>query len=617
MFPINFPPIINIPPLNFPPTSVPIPNASMVDPDKETGLPRDLWWRIEGLPLTPDLTPALQATIADPAWLLCRQWQFLEFAGDDAGTPIQVSVQGEVSPLSRFAPGVATPATPYTPRDYSTDALPLETAVEREPVWSRHPRIVAEAGQHLIRMLVAAGVAPVRDAVLASFPLTLPPALDAGSDTAGDEWRQLAQSRVIDAAKLAAAILTARGTAPTLTTLPAGLSVDAASRPKTLDVLTRWLAWFQSAVVEPDGAESWSPRRLEYSFAVGGASSAGEVVLDAQSYADGNLDWYSVTGAGQTLGTPPATPTMLTVPPSLPTPVEYAGKPADRFWEFEDTNVSFGIIDAGPTDLARMALIEFSLIYGNDWFVVPLTLPVGSVFHATTFTVRDTFGVDTIIGPSKNTGATAWSVFSLAGGHVPDGAFFLAPTLIDTLESAPLEEVALFRDEMANMVWGVERTVQGISGDPYDRTNDEYQRAAQQQVSGPPVDAQLVYRLASSVPDNWIPFVPGPAEGSNPGTNPVIQLQRRAMVRVEIDGSRVTVQPRGVLLRSDPTKTAATEPSLRIEEEEVPREGAVVTRTFQFARWFDGRSLLWAGKRKRPGRGEGSSGLRFDVSDKA
>jgi len=29
--------------------------------------------------------------------------------------------------------------------------------------------------------------------------------------------------------------------------------------------------------------------------------------------------------------------------------------------------------------------------------------------------------------------------------------------------------------------------------------------------------------------------------------------------------------------------------------------------------WFDGRSLLWLGRRKRPGRGEGSSGLRFDV----
>ena len=138
----------------------------------------------------------------------------------------------------------------------------------------------------------------------------------------------------------------------------------------------------------------------------------------------------------------------------------------------------------------------------------------------------------------------------------------------------------------------------------------------QQQVSGPPVDAKLVYRLATSVPDNWIPFVPVAADGSS-GTNPVVQLQRRVLVRTEDDGTRTRVHPRGTLLRSDLRQSAESEPPLRIEEEEVPREGVVVTRSFQFGRWFDGRSLLWVGKRKRPGRGEGSSGLRFDVTERA
>ncbi|MEV5434158.1 hypothetical protein [Streptomyces sp. NPDC052701] len=44
--------------------------------------------------------------------------------------------------------------------------------------------------------------------------------------------------------------------------------------------------------------------------------------------------------------------------------------------------------------------------------------------------------------------------------------------------------------------------------------------------------------------------------------------------------------------------------------EEVPREG--VTRTHQYARAVDGRGLLWTTRRARPGRGESSSGLRFD-----
>ena len=33
-------------------------------------------------------------------------------------------------------------------------------------------------------------------------------------------------------------------------------------------------------------------------------------------------------------------------------------------------------IDAGPSDVARMALLEFALVYGNDFFAMPLRLPV-------------------------------------------------------------------------------------------------------------------------------------------------------------------------------------------------------------------------------------------------
>ena len=62
------------------------------------------WSRLEPLPLTPALGPGLQAAVADPLWLLARQWQFLEFAGEDAGTPIEVHVTGEAAALSRYLP---------------------------------------------------------------------------------------------------------------------------------------------------------------------------------------------------------------------------------------------------------------------------------------------------------------------------------------------------------------------------------------------------------------------------------------------------------------------------------------------------------------------------------
>jgi hypothetical protein len=594
-----------------------IANATLADADRIVQPALNTWQRLEPLPMASDIQPALQAAVADPFWLLCRQWQFLEFAGEDAGTPIQVRVEGEMGSLSRYLAGPVGFSGTARSTPYSAEAIPLEVAVEREPVRARHPRLTAEAGLHLVRMLNAAGIGALRDAFVAAYPLTILPALDAGADVVGDEWQRIAAGRAIDARALAAVLLPLRSATGELAALPATPVVSADARVKALDVLGRWLAWYQDSITEPDTADAWNPQRLEYAFATGGSLNGAEVVFVADEYADGALDWYSVVGNPRSIGAAIVAPSIVQIAPTLPTPVEYTGKPADRFWEFEDASVHFGVMDAGPTDLARMLLIEFSLIYGNDWFVVPLTMPVGSLFRTTAFTVVDTFGVVTTIEQSRNTTNPSWSLFEIPGWKMPRNVLFLAPTLADTLESEPIEEVAFFRDEMANMAWGVERRVQGVSGDPYDRRDDEYKRAARQTVSGPPVDAQLVYRLSASVPENWIPLVPVPAIASDAVANPPVQLQRRAMLRTEIDGTRRAIQPRGVLLRSQLDQPVETETPLRIEEEEVPREGVVVTRSFQFARWFDGRSLLWMGRRNRPGRGEGSSGMRFDATDRA
>ena len=123
-----------------------------------------------------------------------------------------------------------------------------------------------------------------------------------------------------------------------------------------------------------------------------------------------------------------------------------------------------------------------------------------------------------------------------------------------------------------------------------------------------------MYRLATPVPENWIPFTP---VAKAPITSPAydVQLERRTMLRFHEDESTSEVHPKGILLRTDLSQDVETEPPLRLEEEEVPRAGAIVTRSFQFARWLGGRGYLWVGRAKRTGRGEGSSGLRYDTSD--
>ncbi|PZU98061.1 MAG: hypothetical protein DCF32_20150 [Leptolyngbya sp.] len=71
---------------------------------------------------------------------------------------------------------------------------------------------------------------------------------------------------------------------------------------------------------------------------------------------------------------------------------------------------------------------------------------------------------------------------------------------------------------------------------------------------------------------------------------------------------------RRTLLRTDLSHSVEDEPALRLHEEDVPREGVQVTRSFQYTRWLDGQRYLGVRRCKRFGRGEGSSGLRFDAS---
>jgi hypothetical protein len=297
----------------------------------------------------------------------------------------------------------------------------------------------------------------------------------------------------------------------------------------------------------------------------------------------------------------------------LPTPISFGGMPARRWWEFEDAKVDFGKIDAGSVDLARMLLIEFNSLYGNDHFVIPIDIEVGSICRIRSLVVKDNFGARTLIKPSSEVATPdgTWQMFHISLDHrvadqgttVPE-FLFLPPVLGPSLQSASLEEVLFLRDEMANLAWAIERTVEGPSGRPVNRFEafQEQRRREEQTGASAPVQpnanstAPLVYRLATSVPPHWIPLLPVQV-GER-----AIRLQLREMYD-PVTGKGI--EPQGIVLK-------ATNP-LEIYNEEVPRAGARVTRAYQYARWIDGSTHLWIGRRKQPGRGEGSSGLRFDI----
>jgi hypothetical protein len=345
----------------------------------------------------------------------------------------------------------------------------------------------------------------------------------------------------------------------------------------------------------------------------------------------------------------------------VPTAVTYPGMPASRLWEFEDGRVNFGMLGASKIDLARVAVIEYALVFGNDWFTLPITLPVNAIYQVEKLDVLDNFGIVVKIPPAKNPDGTQWTMYEMSVSASPLVArprltdrLFLCPA-VSALEGPPLEHVLMMRDEMANMVWGIEKRVQGTSGEPLDRKFESNRLSTNQELR-PPADAVVVpggaplnYVLQTPVAANWIPFLPVKKAGATP-FNWSIQLQRAVVThhyqvtQARLDDPRnadykafierlreapfveekveqgspdnrlqgFMFHPRGSLLRLDPNVAVETD-YLRVEEEEVPRDGIELTRAFNYARDAQGRALLWIGRRKTTGRGEGASGLRFDV----
>ena len=176
--------------------------------------------------------------------------------------------------------------------------------------------------------------------------------------------------------------------------------------------------------------------------------------------------------------------------------------------------------------------------------------------------------------------------------------FFLPPSLVQNLEGSPIEEVLFLRDEMANMAWGVERVIESASERQLNRF--EQQRTTAQPPPQTSPTTKSIYKLASEVPGYWVPLVPVK-------TTTGLRLQRGKVLK--LDGKQEFMEAQGRILNS----AVKDQEGLSIFEEEIPREGIRVTRSYQLTRWHDGSTHLWIGRRKRVGSGEGSSGLRFDT----
>jgi len=91
--------------------------------------------------------------------------------------------------------------------------------------------------------------------------------------------------------------------------------------------------------------------------------------------------------------------------------------PNARWWKFEDSRTDLGDIRRPNLNFLSMLLIEFALIFSNDWFIIPLRQRTGSLSKIEKINVIDTFGIVDEISPIVDTfpDEHLWSMYTLSG----------------------------------------------------------------------------------------------------------------------------------------------------------------------------------------------------------
>lgn len=601
------------------------------------------WNALESRARTRNIDRALKAEIRDPMWMLSRQWQWGEFNGEDGGSIVYSKLSMRTTKMNRYTQLVSNPVN----KPYNND-IPLECLVERVNVdIAQDWMLRLEAGDYWLKLCRKKFSADqsafdnYKQGFVGAYAFELPKGPDpldfadplvyqskqieyAQLTTREDTWLVLnaAHGRVIDGQKL-------------LSALQAGSVfnhsfINSADNTLLLEIRNEFLTWYLKHYSDPMASDpAWSKNYLEHQFQCSAPHPADpfqKIKLNGREYSGEQLDWYNVdvvidptTGVDDTSQTFNEAVTKNEVNVLIPSRLAFPGMPSPRWWQMEDHQVDYGNMLINTTDISKLLLLDFMINCAENWYIIPHAAEVGSLIELEGIEVKDNFGIRTLIRSGNQVDSSGgssyrkWGVFQLereSGNQPPGSLLFLAPAVPNILESKPVEKISFIRDETANLVWGIEQTISsgltgGVDGHEASVALRNYLQPPSDDVPvsnnpDPDQPVALKYKLATSVPENWIPFIPVHTTDSNRS----IQLQRAKMQRTIPDFSN-DILPRTNLLK------APLSPYF-IHEEEVPKAGRVITATWQRARWFGGKVLVWYGHKKEVGRGGGTSGLKFD-----
>lgn len=556
-----------------------------------------LWNRLELSPRGSDMKDALKAKISDPLWMLTRQWQMGEFVGDDAGTAVFTNLSYDNTQLN------------------IDTGFPLEPIVERQPVftadanYSINLTIRVQMANYWIKLLKIANESLVKSFVdKKEYAFKLLTSFEESIEEA--QYISLLQGRSFDGYKFFMDDNKFSG-------------FHSTENESLQKLYEQFETWYKRMYTQPENEDDnkWQSANLEYKFDVNidlkkpAGSDYNRFNLGSNEYYQGHLDWYNFDGLQFEKINSDKVDTKKTTHKQYPTddnknlipaPVSFNGMPAPRYWAFEDGATNFAAIKTDKLDVGKLAIIEFGLIFSNDWSIIPIKIPVGTMLNINSLEIVDSFGIKTAIPSKGTTSENHWNQWKFFGldkaqtiGSSELNGLLLAPTIVKAQQSKPLEEVNFIRDEVANLIWAVETVINnpfgiGIPG---------------REISVLPSKKEegklLKYIEKTTVPKNWIPFIVIPPDKNNPKK---LKLRRGSM----IDDKDERIRPKTSILRKGLNKDNEQDSPFDIAENEIGREGIKVIKTYQRTRWTNGETIVWVGLQKKTGKGEGSSLLAFD-----
>ena len=599
-----------------------------------------------------DITDALRFRVYDPLWLLSRQWQLGEFKGNDAGTAMSVSCQVRTSNMKKYSYGDGNTNVIDTPNEEPLE--PMVEQVNRDIT----PVVRVESATYFLDLLRSekevSEIRSIAGVLKELYPLKEENLQMPVSSLENGAVEEFAESRNTRLAKFRKAYASKSFDGYGLYLDPSILKGHTEISIAD-DLIDRYKKWFSKRYL-PNSFQgsAWKEDKLGYEF----SAENDKYHYEARDYSGGRVSWYSFD-ADKCKDADVAM--EIEEIKALPTLATYPGAPNKRLWEFENRGVFMG----NSTEMqaqGNIAFLQYATMYGNDWMICPLKTEIGKYIEVEKIEVLDTFGRKYVI--NRRAGAESdkdvvfgqrWQMFTNAPTDTnkdagPDGLMF-PPALVRTIEGEPLEEVNILRDEMANMVWGVESKIQDGCGSSLDAgllasevgqfiddsNEDSVKKATlsiveKEQVEGIDYNTATLesdrmtdykYKVMTSVPLNWIPLIPQHIGGESDykgflGGRETI-LRRGKLPCFFADGQEgdyYPVRPLSSIMRKGLSKDKegkTVEGPLFIEEEQVQGVGIKLVKNCQRSRWIGGKTYTWMGYSKQNKNSQGISGLEFDA----